>query len=242
MYEAGRASPLPETPVYGYASVSRREGSIINQELREQAEAIAAECERRGLGLLQVISEREPAKGNDLSRPGLEYALKRIRAGEAGGLVVCDLTRLIRSAAQLGAILEWFVRNEARLVSVAEDIDTAENSGRLAARTLIGYSNRQREQLTARTRRGPEVARRSGGPPRRPAVTDLPDLRERIRGMRQQDMSLQAIADTLNAEGVPTVRGGAKWRPSSLQSVTGYTRKKTEVGSLLPSDEPCGLG
>ena len=37
-------------------------------------------------------------------------------------------------------------------------------------------------------------------------------------------MTLQAIADVLNAEGVPTLRGGAMWRPSSVQRATGYRR------------------
>ena len=46
----------------------------------------------------------------------------------------------------------------------------------------------------------------------------------------------QAIADALNAEGVPTVRGGAKWRPSSLQSVTGYRRKRPELVAMLSDD------
>jgi DNA invertase Pin-like site-specific DNA recombinase len=231
MYEA-RPSPLfPETRVYGYASVSEREGSIINRELRMQAETIAAECERLGLGLLQVISEREPTRGKGLTRPGLEYALRRILAGEADGLMVCDLSRLTRSSAQLGAILQWFVGHDMRLVAIAEEIDTAEHSGQITARTLIGFSNRERERITARTRRGLEVARRA------PAVIDNPYLRERIRRMREQHMSLQAIADTLNAEGVPTVRGGAKWRPSSLQSVTGYRRKKPELVSMLSGDE-----
>jgi DNA invertase Pin-like site-specific DNA recombinase len=231
MYEA-RPSPLfPETRVYGYASVSEREGSIINRELRMQAETIAAECERLGLGLLQVISEREPTRGKGLTRPGLEYALRRILAGEADGLMVCDLSRLTRSSAQLGAILQWFVGHDMRLVAIAEEIDTAEHSGQITARTLIGFSNRERERITARTRRGLEVARRA------PAVIDNPYLRERIRRMREQHMSLQAIADTLKAEGVPTVRGGAKWRPSSLQSVTGYRRKKPELVSMLSGDE-----
>ena len=31
-------------------------------------------------------------------------------------------------------------------------------------------------------------------------------------------MTLQAIADRLNKEGVPTLRGGAEWRPSSVQA------------------------
>jgi hypothetical protein len=43
--------------------------------------------------------------------------------------------------------------------------------------------------------------------------------------MREGDMSLQKIADTLNAEGVPTLRGGKLWRASSVQSACGYQRK-----------------
>ena len=42
--------------------------------------------------------------------------------------------------------------------------------------------------------------------------------------MRAQGMTLQAIADRLNEEGVPTVRGGAKWRHSSVQAAVGYRR------------------
>lgn len=236
MHEAGPGPLIPETRVYGYASVSERQG-LINRELREQAEAIAAECERLGLRLLQVVSEREPANGHGFTRPGLEYALRRILDGEAHGLMVCDLSRLTRSSAQLGAILQWFVSHDTRLVAIAEEIDTAEHSGQVTARMLIGFSNRERERITARTRRGLEVARSNGQPARRRAVIDDPNLRERIRRMREQNMSLQAIADALNAEGVPTVRGGAKWRPSSLQSATGYRRKKPELTSILSGDQ-----
>ena len=236
MHEAGRGPIFPDTRVFGYASVSERQGTIINRELREQAEAIAAECERLGIALLQVVSDREPPRGKGLARPGLEYALRRIRGGEAAGLLVCDLSRLTRSSAQLGAILQWFVTHDLRLLSIAEEIDTAEHSGLVAVRTVIGFSNRERERITARTRRGLEVARGNGSPTR-PAVMDDPYLRERIRRMRERHMSLQAIADALNAEGVPTVRGGAKWRPSSLQSVTGYRRKKTALTSMLSVDQ-----
>jgi DNA invertase Pin-like site-specific DNA recombinase len=237
MHEA-RPGPLsPETRIYGYASVSERQGLIINRELREQAEAIAAECERLGLELLRVVSEREPPRGHGLARPGLEYALRHILDGEAHGLIVCDLSRLTRSSAQLGAILQWFVGHDMRLVAIAEEIDTAEHTGQVTARTLIGFSNRERERITARTRRGLEVARGNGRPARRPAVIDDPYLRERIRRMREQHMSLQAIADALNAEGIPTVRGGAKWRPSSLQAATGYRRKKSELTSMLSGDQ-----
>ena len=43
--------------------------------------------------------------------------------------------------------------------------------------------------------------------------------------MRASGMTLQAIADALNAQGEPTVRGGARWRPSSVQAALGYKRR-----------------
>ena len=41
--------------------------------------------------------------------------------------------------------------------------------------------------------------------------------------MRGANMTLQAIADQLNDEGVPTLRGGAMWRPSSVQAAPGIS-------------------
>jgi hypothetical protein len=36
--------------------------------------------------------------------------------------------------------------------------------------------------------------------------------------MWKADATYQAIADALNADKVPTVRGGGEWRPSSVRS------------------------
>ena len=61
-------------------------------------------------------------------------------------------------------------------------------------------------------------------------MRDDPELSARINRMRAQGMSLQAISDTLNAAGVPTLRGGAEWRPSSVQAATGYKRPPRRKG------------
>jgi len=45
------------------------------------------------------------------------------------------------------------------------------------------------------------------------------NLVKRIVRMRAKGMTLQAICDRLNAEGVPTARGGSLWRPTSLRAV-----------------------
>jgi hypothetical protein len=62
----------------------------------------------------------------------------------------------------------------------------------------------------------------------------VPELYERISRMREDGMTLQAIADVLNEEGVPTMRGGAMWRPSSVQRAAGYRRPPSYSGISLP--------
>jgi hypothetical protein len=126
--------------VLGYATVAQSAPRRTGPELRKQAEAVAAECNRRGLVLLELVRERESADEESLERPGLGYALDRISAGEATGLVVADISRLSRSISELGPVLEWFSRSDARLIAVAQELDTAETDGRRAAQTLIELS------------------------------------------------------------------------------------------------------
>ena len=53
--------------------------------------------------------------------------------------------------------------------------------------------------------------------PRGQTTTGRP-LADRIIGLRDAGATWQAIADQLNAEQIPTPRGGALWRPSSVRS------------------------
>jgi DNA invertase Pin-like site-specific DNA recombinase len=224
--------------VVGYASIPGPAGSARSRELKQQAELIARECERRGLSLLEMVGECE-TNGKGLERPGLSYALERIAAREAHGLVVSELSRLTHSAADLGSIIEWFARARARLIAAAHALDTHDESGRLAANVLVEVSRWERERLVQRTRKGLQAARLNGQAGGRPAVTDNPELRDRIHRMRAEGMTLQAIADTLNEDGVPTVRGGAKWRHSSVQTAAGYKRPTNKPpGDQLPTPHP----
>ena len=206
--------------VFGYASAAAEPAERSEREFQLQAESIALECTRRGLSLVRFLREREPRHQRALERPALEYALGRIAAGEASGLVVSDLSRLTHSVPELGRVLEWFAEHHARLIAAGPGLDTGEAVGRLAVRALIEIARWDRQRLIERTRDGMRAARRNG-----PAsVADLPQLGQRIREMRAEGMTLQGIADRFNAERIPTVRGGAKWRPSSVQTAAGYQR------------------
>lgn len=219
--------------VVGYASGCGA-GDVVRRELDQQARVIARECERRGLELMEVVREREPSNGRALTRPGFAYALERIALGDASGLVVSELCRITRSAAELGKVIEWLVRSHARLVAAAQAFDTEEVEGQLAAGLLVEVARWESARLSERTRTGLRTARRSGRRTGRPAVVDDPDLRARIAQMRADGMTLQAIADRLNEEGVPTVRGGAKWRHSSVQAAAGYVRRPRTALVMKP--------
>jgi DNA invertase Pin-like site-specific DNA recombinase len=126
--------------VLGYATLALSAHRRHRSELREQAEVIAAACSRSGLVFLELVREREPASDRGLERPGLGYALDRISAGEATGLVVADIAHLSASISGLGAVLRWFSGSNARLLAVAQGLDTADADGWLAVETLIELS------------------------------------------------------------------------------------------------------
>jgi DNA invertase Pin-like site-specific DNA recombinase len=228
---AAREGPTPGRPpgaagqrAVGYASVSAAD-DLNNAELKVQVRLIREACQRRGLTLVKIVRDVESHASSDLRRPGLTYALDRLSARDASCLVVSSLERLTRTAANLGALLGWLTECDARLIVIDLDLDTGTEEGRLGARALATVGGLERRKLEERTRKGLEAARhmrRSG----RPAVSDRPSLKQRIADMRAQGMTLQAIADTLNSEGVPTLRGGAEWRPSSVQAAAGYKRPR----------------
>jgi DNA invertase Pin-like site-specific DNA recombinase len=206
----------------GYTTFPERK-RVISPEGRYQARRISAACEARGMVLHQLVGDVRSYSGPDLERPGLTHALDLLANGEASCLVVAGLDRLSTSAANLGTVIEWLEDIGSRLVVIDIDLDTDTEEGRLAARALARIGAVERRSGIAPAARPPRRVP-PGGTRGRPAVADLPLLQRRIATMRASGMTLQAIADTLNKEGVPTLRGGAKWRPSSVQAATGYKR------------------
>jgi hypothetical protein len=154
--QATKSGESAGVPVIGYATLSGS-SEQSDEELAKQADVIARACERRGLALVEVVREPDSAPGRERlglfdARPGLQYALGRIAAGDAQGLVVPGLRRLTRSVAELGPIVEWFTRRRMRLVAVAQGLDTSEREGRVAARLLIEVSRWERERVGDPTR------------------------------------------------------------------------------------------
>ncbi|HWE33567.1 MAG TPA: recombinase family protein [Solirubrobacteraceae bacterium] len=135
-------------------------------------------------------------------------AFERIISGAQQTLEVECLRDVAGSLKQLVALLDWL----------------SEAGADLAARD-VGFDTRTAEgQRTAALLR--EIATWEPERPRgRPGLASkAPETARRIAELRAQGLSLNAIAAALNAEGVPTPRGGAEWRASSVQAALGYRR------------------
>ena len=117
-----------------------------------------------------------------LERPGLQYALDRLAEGEASCLIVSELERLSRSAADLGQIVEWLVERDYRLVAIDVRLDTGSPAGQLTARTLMSVGEWEGRRIGEQTRKGLAAARARRGKTGRPAVEDVPDLKRTDRG------------------------------------------------------------
>ncbi len=224
--------PKRRIRVVGYVSIPKPDRG--RDSLDAQASAVEELCRKRGWELLHVVRDVENGHPKGLERPGLQYALDRLAEGEASCLIVSELERLSRSAADLGQIVEWLVERDYRLVAIDVRLDTGSPAGQVTARTLMSVGEWESRRIGEQTRKGLAAARARRARTGRPAVEDLPDLKGRIAAMREEGMTLQAIADSLNEEGVPTMRGGSQWRPSSVQAAAGYRRPKKGRTALKP--------
>ena len=207
--------------VIAYTRVSTDEQVDSGLGLAAQRTAILAEAERRGWDEVEFI-EDAGYSAKDLQRPGIQAAMDALKHHRADVLVVSKLDRLSRSLIDFAGLMDQATRQHWALVSLDIGFDTGTPSGRAMASMMAVFSQLERELIGQRTRDALRALQARGvrlGRPRQ-----LPGaVAARIAESRRAGATLQAIADELNADGIATAQGGAKWRPSSVRSVLHYT-------------------
>lgn len=160
-------------------------------------------------------------------RVKLAGVLRGVASGGASAIVAPKLRSVAGSLRDLVALLDWLETAGADLVALDVGLDTGSASGRRFAATLREIAGWEREPGPGQRGRG------------RPGLAhEAPELVGRIAALRDGGLSLQAIAEALNAERVPTPRGGAEWRPSSVQAALGYRRPRRSAPGLPPAPPP----
>ena len=203
--------------VVGYCRVSTAEQADSGLGLEAQRRAIRLECERRGWELV-AVEEDAGVSGKVTARPGLQRALDACQRGESDGLVVAKLDRLSRSVQHAAQLLAEAEREGWALVALDLGVDLSTPSGEVMAHVLAAIAQFERRLIGQRTRDALAVRRAQGVRLGRPQVLSG-QVVARIARERRSGRSLQAIADGLNADGVPTAHGGSAWWPSTVAKV-----------------------
>lgn len=87
--------------------------------------------------------------GGRMDRPLLQRMLRRVEAGETGGVIVAKLDRFARTLTGALATIEQIERAGGQLVVVEEQFDTTTPIGRAIMRILLVLAELQREQIGA---------------------------------------------------------------------------------------------
>lgn len=199
-----------------YARVSTSDQADSGAGLDAQRANITDALDRREWETVAALVD-EGRSGGTLNRPALTEALDRLDHGEADVLVVAKLDRLSRSVGDFAQLTERARRRGWSIVALDVDVDTSTPTGEMVANITSSVSQWERRIIGARTSDALQAMKASGRRLGRPVELN-DDVRERIATERAAGDSLRTIADRLNAEVVPTARGG-RWHASTVRAV-----------------------
>ena len=204
---------------YFRVSTSRQGKSGLGMEA--QREAIRRFADAEGFDILAEHIEVETGKGADAldRRPELRSALEAAR--KAGAVViVAKLDRLSRDVAFIAGLMAKRVPFVVAELGADADPFMLHLYAALAEKERALISQRTKDALRAAKARGVELgkhgrkvlapANREAAQRRAMAISDT------VRAKLEARKSLRTIVTELNAEGVPTARGG-KWHLTSVK-------------------------
>ena len=229
----------------GYIRVSTTE-QVSGFGLDVQEKAIRDYCKVNGFQLVEVLRDEGQSGGNGLeSRVGLAEALARLKAGEAGALVVYRLDRLARDLILQETLVERLRDQGTPVRSASEpDLDTdTDDPTKVLIRQIIGVvSQYERAVIRGRMMAGKAAKAAQGGflGGRIPygfklengeIVTDDNEqtVVALVGRLRASGASLREIAAHLDADGLRP-REGDRWHPNTIRRIAAYS--PTPTGSV----------
>ncbi len=216
----------------GYARVSTVD-QADNTSLEDQKTRILSYGVAMGHEVVNCFSEVASGKqaGN---RPEFQTAIALLKSGGADGLIVAKLDRLGRNVRDILQFVDEVITPLGKsLVILDLQIDTSTPSGRMVLTMMGAMAEMERAVIRERVERGRQAKADRGGyafgapPIGKKAVEGelVPDELEQetiatIFRQRRSGKSPQKIADYLNAQNIPTKRGGT-WHHSTVRKVLG---------------------
>jgi DNA invertase Pin-like site-specific DNA recombinase len=156
--------------------------------------------------------------GKNLKRDGLDAALKHIRAGEAGGLIVSKLDRLSRSLLDFAWLMATAEKEGWNIILLDLGVDLRNPAGKAMAQMLAIFAEFERNVISQRTKDGLAEKRVQGVRLGRPVAVEQ-QLLDSIVAMYLSEQNYSAVARWLNEAQVPTVQGGKRWYPMVISKL-----------------------
>jgi DNA invertase Pin-like site-specific DNA recombinase len=202
--------------VVGYVRVSTEEQATEGASLEAQRQAITAECERRGWLLLDI--KEDDRSGKDTRRPGLQEALALLKDNKADVLMVGKLDRLSRSTLDFYTLLGQAASEGWTPLALDSPVDMTTPHGEAMAGVQAVFAQLERRLIGQRTREGMAIKKAQGVHVGRRSTLPV-EIGERIARERAEDSTLQAIANRLNNDNIPTGQGAARWTHATVRAV-----------------------
>lgn len=220
--------------VVGYVRVSTAEQAAEGVSLDAQAERIKAYCAMAGLQLVALVREEGVSGTVPLTdRKGGGELVREMVRNKARHVVALKLDRLFRDAADaLNQTKAWDKAEVAlHLIDVGgQTINTSTAMGRMFLTMMAGFAELERNLIAERTTAAlaHKKAKRMVYAPTPLGFDRVGEelvingeeraIVLRIKTARAEGKALNAIAAELNADGVPTKRGG-KWFASTVRYI-----------------------
>jgi DNA invertase Pin-like site-specific DNA recombinase len=222
--------------VIGYTRVSTSEQADSGAGLSAQEAAIVRECAAREYDLIEIKTDAGWSAAT-MERPAIKLVLTALDTGQADALMVSKLDRLSRSLLDFSSLMERARRRGWGLIALDLGVDTSTPAGEMMASVLATFAHYERRLIGQRTKDALAVRKAAGVKLGRPRTLD-PEIAQRITSDRAGGMTLTAIANALNLEGVPTAHGGIRWYPSTVRKVLAYPDTVLGPGAGITHADP----
>lgn len=201
--------------------------------LDAQEERIRAYCQTYGLDLVEIIRERAVTGKLKLNKRPEGSRIAKLIADGVCHIVALKLDRLFRNAGDaLAHVEEWEQAGiSLHLVDMGgQSVNTGSSMGKMLITMLAGFAEFERNMIAERTSAALNYKKAHGEVynhvPFGYKAEDgnlLPDAAERgviarMATLRADGISYNEIANTLNADRVPTKQGGI-WRSQTVKNI-----------------------
>ena len=204
-----------------YARVSTDKQVQDGHGLDAQRRRLDDFASARDLDVVEVVVD-EGVSGKDLERPGMQRVIGLAESGAVAAVVVTKADRVSRNVRDLLNLSAMLEAHGVALVTCDEQFDTTTPLGKAMSAMRAVFAQLERDMAAARTRDGMAAAKAKGVRLGRPPVgwrivegrwepTERHALVVRAHALRGSGMTLAAVAEIFNAEGVVTGSGRGRW-------------------------------